>query len=225
MLWCCLLLGQCAHAAVDKTFYSNGLIEAGQEWRWVGVHDTVPGHSTVNMTGGTAVSVSAWDGSTFNFHAGTITQTIGSSDTSTVNILSSGVKNALAYGSSTLNISGSANLSNVSGNSSSTINVLNGTIDVIDMTGGTANLYGGSITGYMWAHQNSIVNVFGTGLSKSGTGGAYGDGWVHGWWQNGSEFTINLVNSGTSSHVNLVPEPVTLLLLGAGAFALRSRRS
>lgn len=220
-----VLVGVSALAAPNKNFYSDGTIEAGQEWNMVAIADTPPAHTTVSMTGGTVWSVGVFDTSTFNFLGGTITGSVSSDSQSTVNISSSGVSVATAYSNSILNISGNANLSNVSGSSSSTINVFDGTIGWVGGSGSTINLYGGDITMYLGASAaNTVVNVFGTNLVKTNSGGILGGGFVSGRWNDGTAFSFD-ISPGTYAHVNLVPEPVTLLLLGCGTIALRARRS
>jgi hypothetical protein len=207
-LLCCIVLAQSAVAALNKNFYSDGTIEAGQEWNGVGIYDTPPSHTTVNMTGGTVWSLGTYNASTLNISGGYVTGSLN-----------------VIY-QSTANISGSANLSNVSGNAAGTINVFDGTIGILDAVGSTVNFYGGDITMYLWAHANATVNIFGKDLVKTHSGGTFGDGQITGLWLGGSAFTINMEDAGTYSRVNLVatPEPVTLLLFGAGIPLFRQFR-
>jgi hypothetical protein len=53
----------------------------------------------------------------------------------------------------------------------------------------------------------------------------YGGGHVYGnWLANNMPFNINLVGSGAYTHVQFVPEPATLVLLGFGSLAILRRR-
>jgi hypothetical protein len=161
------------------------------------------------MTGGTVWTIGTWDTSMLNISGGRVTGAV------------------LTYNQSTVNVSGTCDIFSVQANVSSTVNVYGGTIGILGVQGATVNLYGGAITSFLEAYPNSTVNVFGTSLSKASTGGAWGYGWVHGFWQDTSEFTINFAVHETYSHVNLItiPEPATAFLLILGAFVVRVRRA
>lgn len=108
----------------------------------------------------------------------------------------------------------------------------------------TANIYGGTITYDLYtsinsvtniylvdldllssAH-NSVVNFYAYDVDFYGTGGSYDAGYMTGkFYQNNVNFTIDFANPGTVSHVNVVPEPATFILLGLGGILLRKLKS
>lgn len=106
----------------------------------------------------------------------------------------------------------------------------------------TANIYGGSITYDLYTSENSITNIYLIDLEILSsahnsivnfyaydvdfysTGGISNDGYMTGtFYQDNVSFAIHFVNPGTVLHVNVVPEPVTFLLLGLGGILLRKR--
>ena len=53
-----------------------------------------------------------------------------------------------------------------------------------------------------------------------------GPGNVYGYWlSNDMSFNINLVGQGAFSHIQFIPEPATLFLLGLGGMILRKRKA
>jgi hypothetical protein len=196
----CLLVGQYARAAENKDFYSIGTIITGQTWYNVGIYDTTPAHTTVTMTGGLVHSLSAYDSSSL--------------------IMSGGHIDFLdASANSTLTLSATATVGTTHILGSGVFNMIGGTIaEFSAIQQAVVNLRGGGIMDMLISRDSSFVNVFGTNLAKTSSGGPFGYGRITGLWQDNSPFTINLGDSGTYSHVNLVtiPEPVTLLLFGAG---------
>jgi len=105
----------------------------------------------------------------------------------------------------------------------------------------TANIYGGSITYDLYTSENSItniylidleilcsehnciVNLYAYDVDFYSTGGISNDGYITGtFYQDDTSFLINFKNAGTVSHVNVVPEPATLILFGLGGLLLRS---
>jgi hypothetical protein len=204
----CLLVGQCALAAEEKIIKSNDTITAGQEWAGVSVWDTPPAHTTVSMTGGTVYSLSAYNTSLVQISGGSL---------SSVNVLDT----------ATVTMSGSASASTTTAGMSGVVNMNGGTITHMNaIQQSLVNLRGGSLTYDLSASDLSVVNVFGLGLAKTSSGGPFGFGRITGQWQDNSSFAINLANPGTYAHINLVtvPEPVALLLFGAGLPLLRRFR-
>lgn len=53
----------------------------------------------------------------------------------------------------------------------------------------------------------------------------YGEGYLYGnWLSNGDPFSIKLVGNGAYSHIQFIPEPATLVLIGLGGLAAFRRR-
>jgi len=107
----------------------------------------------------------------------------------------------------------------------------------------TANIHGGSITYDLYTSQdsvsnvylvdleiltsahNSIVNFYAYDVVFYGTGGINNEGYMTGtFYQDDAGFAIDFWNAETISHINIVPEPATLLLLGFGGLLLRKRK-
>jgi hypothetical protein len=240
----CLCVGQYAFADYNppwKTFTSDGTIKTGDSWWGVDIYDTAPNHTTVDMTGGFIVDdgIRVHNAATFNFSGGR-PGGILARDYSTVN-LTDGVSAASVINHATVNISGNASVVMATSGGSGIFNVYGGNISngvlvyatgVVNVYGGIIdylsgsdssvfNLRGGLITSYLAAGSSAAINVFGYDLAKTNAGGTYGYGQITGFWQDGSQFTLDLNYSGTYSAVNLIPEPTTFLLLGVGTFLLR----
>ncbi len=213
-----------AHTAVTMT--------GGSVTDSMGVYNA----STFNMSAGHVNALSANDQSTVNI-SGDSVHVLGVSSNATASISNNAsVSMADTYG--VLNVYGGT-IGQLYGWETSTINVYSGTINndlfaeessVFSIYGGTidhlgaggssvVNLRGGNITN--WLGASSTINVFGYNLAKTNTGGAYGDGQITGFWQDGLPFTISLRYSSTYSAVNLIPEPATLLLFGLGVLLLK----
>jgi hypothetical protein len=121
------------------------------------------------------------------------------------------------------------------------LDVLGGGMGKLETTDfATANLYGGDIN-WLVSDDSSVVNIYGGDihqwLAASDYSSVYlyaydvvyhpagGGGRIEGtYFQENASFSIQLAYTGTYSHIYIVPEPTSLLLLGFGAFALRRRR-
>jgi len=157
--------------------------------------------------------------------------------------------NTLVYNSATVDMTGGDILSldllnsstaDISGGSitqglyvwnNSTVNMTDGTIgwnlDASDSS--TINLYGGEITDWLYATDDSVVNIYGYGFNYDSDAGGWNGGQLTGFWLDDTPFTIDLldnieVDSTYYDHVNLVPEPCSLILIGFGGLLLRRRK-
>lgn len=82
------------------------------------------------------------------------------------------------------------------------------------------NIFGGQLGGLSSQH-NSVVNLCAYDIVFEPSGG-YDDGWIYGkYYADDSSFAIHL-GADTYVHVNIIPEPATLLLLGIGGLLLRN---
>ena len=108
----------------------------------------------------------------------------------------------------------------------------------VDMSGGTigwsleasddstVNLYGGLITDYLYATDTSVINIYGYSFNYDPHAGSWNGGQLTGFWMDDTPLTIDFLDnlafdSTYYDHVNLVPEPASILLLGLGALTLR----
>lgn len=88
----------------------------------------------------------------------------------------------------------------------------------------TLNLYGGTITvvSGLSAWESATVNIYGYGFELTGEGNNL---YLSGFWLDGTPFNdIWLRGPGTYDHVNLIPEPATLLLLAFGSVMINRRK-
>ena len=209
---------------VDKIFTSSGQILPGEQWNMVSIYDTLPNHTTVDMTGGIVNEIACFDASALNVLAGQIGSNLTASEQSTINIYGGSLDHMSSYDISTINLSGNSTVYSISALRTSIFNMYGGTTTYLGAVDSSVlNLHGGAIINYLNVIDSSMVNVFGYNLVKTSTGGTYGYGQVTGFWQNDLPFTINLAGSGTYSRVNLIPEPSTIFLLSLGIFCIRKR--
>lgn len=125
-----LMIGVCnVQAAIDWDFYEDGTIDPCDEYSNVGVYDTPPDHTTVDMLGGVLLTLSTYDFSTTNIHGGEISWGIDTYDSSTVNIYD---------GTITAHFLGVRN--------TSTLSIYGGNLDVVNSPTfyetSTVNIYG-----------------------------------------------------------------------------------
>lgn len=205
-LICMLFLSPALCHATTVAFYTDGVIQEGDEYRYVSVYND----ATVDMTGGIVTKIfTAYDSSTVNISGGAL------------NILDS-------FDSSTLNLSGNPQINDIEVYFSGTVNMLSGTVGSVEIHN-IANLYGGIISDYLLA--TSTVNIYGYGFEYAPLSGDYRGGQLTGFWMNDAPFSIDLYYSDTPggpiidtyAHIVLIPEPATLLLLGLGVLILKKR--
>jgi len=208
---------QKTQAAQNKFFYSDGNIMPGEQWENVYVYNV---GTTVNMLGGNVDGIASFNASTVNISGG-YASGVNALDFSTVNVTGGYVSGLDAYDNGTITFSGNASAHSVVAFDSGNIIMTGGTTDYL--VGGysvTIDLYGGTISDLLSVGDLATANIFGYNLSKVPTGGTYGYGQVSGYWENGESFSINLYNPEAYSHIKLIPEPCSLMLLGFGVLAL-----
>jgi hypothetical protein len=84
------------------------------------------------------------------------------------------------------------------------------------------NIHGG-ILGELAAVDNSLVNFYAYDVVITHTGGFWEDGQVTGrYYVDDSSFIFDLWGQNTYSHINIVPEPATFLLLAVGIVGVRA---
>ena len=243
MAVCFCAISFCAPSAnaVIVDFYNDATIQNGDIYDIVKVYDSPPANTTLNVLGGSAHQIQGHDFSKLNITGGDILA-LFSFDSSQVNVSKGDIYGFYTYNSSCVNISGGrthvistldsstidilddANVELVKAMGYSVLNIKSGRIGSLNaMQHSVINLYGGIINRGLGARGGEgTINVFGYDLIKTNTGGLYGYGEVHGFYPDGTSFSINLAEN-TYSQINLVPEPATIILLFFGAAILRRK--
>ena len=219
MLTMVMAMSICNVYAENKVFTESGEILEGEVWDIVDVFgdDTI-----VDMSGGSVDYISTFDSSTLNMSGGLAE--VGAFETSTINISGGSLfSGANAYDGGTVNLLDCDYSIDLRVYESGTGNMFGGTVEyLIAGDFGTLDLYGGVITDSLGAWESSLVNVHGYDLYKTTIGGIYGYGQVSGFYLDDKPFTIDFYNAETYSHVNLIPEPSTLVLMGFGVLVSRT---
>ena len=207
--------------AINITFDYSGTIGPGDEYGNVTIQDTPPDHTIVDMTGGLVDSIGAFDESILNISGGDVS-TINAYESSNVNVFGGNTDSLGVWGTGAVNVWGSAYVDVLDTRESGISTISGGTVDRAGVLGfGTINLSGGLVSRALWAGDSGVINVYGYELNKIDIGGGYDYGFAHGKWQDGTNFNIDFGSAETFSHVVLVPEPTTCLLLGIGGFLLK----
>ena len=77
------------------------------------------------------------------------------------------------------------------------------------------NIFGGQVD-ILWATENSSVNLCAYDVIVTSTGGRYDQGYVTGKFYNGDVPFYFDISQNTYLHINVIPEPATLLLISLG---------
>ena len=99
-----------------------------------------------------------------------------------------------------------------------------GVMDILWARGDSIiNIYGGQFT-LLSAIDNSLVNLYAYDVVITHTGGFWDDGQVTGkYYLDDTSFIFDLWGQNTYSHINIIPEPASILLLSLGLLFLRKR--
>jgi hypothetical protein len=101
----------------------------------------------------------------------------------------------------------------------------NGEMDVLWVNDESiVNIYGGTLS-ELAAIEDGQINLCAYDIVHTTTGGHYGIGQVMGYYYSDSSyFSFDLGNLETYSHINIIPEPATLLIMTFGGLFLRKNR-
>ncbi len=210
--------------AIDVDFYSDATIQDGDLYDLVRLYDTPPDQTTVDMTGGSVHNLWLYDSSIINITDGEI-RTLETFNTSTANISGVSIYGVSAWDYTTVNLSVTGNVTSLYARVSGTINMMGGIAEYLGaIDSSTINIYGGLITESLGAWNDAVANIYGYDFNYDPMGGSRDGGQLTGFWLDSSAFVIDLYGTETYSHINLIPEPCSLLLLALGYLFLRRKK-
>ena len=198
-----------SHAA--EHFYHNAVIGPGDNYDYLYVHDSPPGHTHVRMIGGYVYDLFALDASRITITGGRIAD-LYARNGSTIDIAGGEIVDVMAYDTSTVNITAGRIIHGLQSEHGSTVNITDGLIgDCVYATDSSVmNIHGGRITDYIVANESATVNIFGRNLQfdpdatvPSPWGpGTWPGGRITGQYADGSPLAICLVDNlgGTGSN-------------------------
>lgn len=108
---------------------------------------------------------------------------------------------------------------------SSNFNMYGGTMDYFLIRDNSiVNIYGGDLSRLMMYDENGLVNLYAKDVVYHTTGGYWNNVWVEGLYLNDVHFDFDIPSIEVSSHINIIPEPSTILFLAFGNILLRKKR-
>ena len=107
----------------------------------------------------------------------------------------------------------------------SSADIFGGEIDwLFTFDNSVANIYGGTLD-WLGAFPDSTVYLYAYDVTYHLTGGLENRPWAEGtYYSDKTSFSFTLYDEYSYSHVVVVPEPATFLLLGLGGLLLRKRK-
>ncbi|MHC4478554.1 MAG: hypothetical protein ACYTEL_23200 [Planctomycetota bacterium] len=219
ILWVLVTCGQ-AYPVGDKTFTSSGQILPGEEWNNVSIYNDT---TVVDMLGGFVDSMGTHDASRLNVFDGYV-NTLDALESSGVDVSGGDVHGLHAWNHALVNFSGDASAVTMGARNAGIVTMSGGTADYVGaIDSGVLNLYGGVVGEALSLVDSSVANIFGYDLLKTDSGGKYGYGQVTGFWLDHTGFAIDLNGAETYDHVNLIPEPSSVLFLAGGLLMVRRK--
>ena len=222
-----LLFGVCSVQAVDITFSTSGTIVNGNVYDDVYVEND---GTIVDMFGGQIEGLWLYDTSIFNLHNGQIVGYFSGIDIghlSTINVLGGVIDK-----SSDFVVHGNANFD---GGSITAGRLKTYEDSIVTLTGGFLNLgmleihgelniYGGMLDIEDNGGTDGVVNIYGYDFTYIPTGDPFwGGGTLTGYLLDNNPFIIKGLSQNEFENFNLIPEPMTVLLLGLGGVFLRRK--
>jgi len=205
----------------DKDFSSSGQINDGEYWNNVNIYgdDTV-----VDMFGGWVSGPITYNKSVFNMYNGIVQDQLTCRDNSMAYIYGGMLGDVKIIDSAVLNTY-NGDISYLSCWQNSIVNIYGGnlsSIRVVDFAT-TLNLYSVDYCGTTQSLEanGGVINISAGNVQYLPLGGENGGGLLEGeYLSSGNSFIWDLYE-GTYQHINIVPEPATILLLFFGGLFLR----
>ncbi len=130
------------------------------------------------------------------------------------------------YNNSTLDMTG-GRVEYIFGYDNSIINFFGGDVDILEGHNHSTFALNGGLIDTISILDFSHFNIYGSDFVWQRAGGGAVSGWLSGNWLDGSSFNIyfrDLPEEFPGSHITLIPEPSSFLMILAGSVLLRSRK-
>ena len=209
--------------AANKTFTESGQILPGEEWNTLEIYND---ETVVDMLGGLVDQMQAYDASTLDMTGGEI-YSLYLREFSNATFSGGSVGAVFTWDHAVTNlVDGGTVFSLNPGYDFGTVNMLGGVTEYLRVgESGVANLRGGVINNCLDAWDSATVNIYGYGFAYNPSAGIWDGGQLTGFWLDNTAFAMDLYDLDTYDHINLIPEPSSLILFTGAIFLLRTRKT